>query len=91
MLKKLGVSASGYKAWKRRQPSNTELRRNRVKEDIVDIYNGSHQNYGAPKITAELRKNGETIADPNLLPKPYAKNLRKIHICKLLLDFLHGF
>ena len=56
MLKKLGVSASGYKAWKRRQPSNTELRRNRVKEDIVDIYNGSHQNYGAPKITAELRK-----------------------------------
>lgn len=63
MLKKLGVSASGYKAWKRRQPSNTELRRNRVKEDIVDIYNGSHQNYGAPKITAELRKNGETIAE----------------------------
>jgi len=23
MLKKLGVSASGYKAWKRRQPSKT--------------------------------------------------------------------
>lgn len=63
MLKKLSVSASGYKAWKRRQPSKTELRRNRVKEDIVDIYNGSHQNYGAPKITAELRKNGETIAE----------------------------
>ena len=63
MLKKLGVSVSGYKAWKRRQPSKTELRRNRVKEDIVDIYNVSHQNYGAPKITAELRKNGETIAE----------------------------
>ena len=29
----------------------------------MDIYNVSHQNYGAPKITAELRKNGETIAE----------------------------
>ncbi len=60
---KLGVSVSGYKAWKKRKPSYTELRRNRVKEEIVDIYNGSYQNYGAPKITQELRKQGEVIAE----------------------------
>ena len=63
MLKKLGVSNSGYKEWKHRTPSATELRRNRIKEEIIDIHNASHQNYGAPKITHELRKNGEIIAE----------------------------
>lgn len=63
MLKILGVSLSGYKAWKKRKPSKTELRRNKIKEEIVDIYNASYQNYGAPKITVELRKNGETISE----------------------------
>lgn len=63
MLKKLGVSLSGFKAWKKRKPSKTELRRNQVKEEIVDIYNASYQNYGAPKITAELHKKGETISE----------------------------
>lgn len=29
----------------------------------MDIYNASYQNYGAPKITAELHKNGETISE----------------------------
>lgn len=63
VLKKLGVSRSGYKAWKKRKPSKTELRRNRVKEDIVDIYNASYQNYGAPKITSKLREKGEIISE----------------------------
>lgn len=63
MLKKLGVSLSGFKAWKKRKPSKTELRRNQIKEEIVDIYNASYQNYGAPKITIELHKNGETISE----------------------------
>jgi hypothetical protein len=63
VLKILGVSLSGYKAWKKRKPSKTELRRNKIKEEIVNIYNASYQNYGAPKITAELRKNGETISE----------------------------
>lgn len=63
MLKFLGVSRSGYCAWHRRIPSNTEKRRNAVKVRILNIYNGSKQNYGAPKITRELRKTGETISE----------------------------
>ena len=63
MLKKLGVSSSGYKEWKHRGPSATELRRNHIKEQIIDIHNASHQNYGAPKITQELRKSGEIISE----------------------------
>lgn len=59
----LGVSRSGYQAWKKRKPSNTEQHRNQMKEKIKEIYDDSHQNYGAPKITQELHKQGETIAE----------------------------
>lgn len=63
ILKKLGVSRSGYSAWKRHTPSNTEMHRNQVKEKIMEIYDTSHQNYGAPKITMELQKAGESISE----------------------------
>jgi transposase InsO family protein len=62
MLKYLGVSRSGYNAWKKHVPSNTQKRREMVKNKIKDIYDSSHQNYGAPKITKALHKNGEVIS-----------------------------
>ena len=34
-----------------------------LKAKIQDIYDASKQNYGAPKITVELRKNGEIISE----------------------------
>jgi transposase InsO family protein len=63
MLNFLGVSRSGYRAWLERVPSNAEKRRERVKAKIQDIYDKSKQNYGAPKITRELRKAGESISE----------------------------
>ena len=63
MLKFLGVSRSGYRAWLNRVPSDTEKRREAVKAKIQDIYDDSKQNYGAPKITVELRKIGEVISE----------------------------
>ena len=42
---------------------NTEKRREAVKSKIKDIYENSGQNYGAPKITVELRKTGEVISE----------------------------
>lgn len=59
----LGVSRSGYNSWKDRVPSNMQQRKNNIKHKICDIYDGPHQNYGAPKITAILNKNGETISE----------------------------
>ena len=38
MLKHLGVSRSGYRAWLKHVPSNTEQRRKAVKNKIEDIY-----------------------------------------------------
>ncbi len=59
----LGVSRSGYLAWLHHVPSDTEKRRKAVKAKIQDIYDDSKQNYGAPKITVELRKTGEVISE----------------------------
>ena len=63
MLKYLGVSRSGYNAWLNRKPSKTEARRNEIKKHIQKEYDDSFQNYGAPKITKILRKQGYRIAE----------------------------
>ena len=63
MLKYLGVSRSVYRSWLNRTPSDTEKRRESIKAKIQDIYDGSKQNYGAPKITRKLRQNGEVISE----------------------------
>lgn len=63
VLKILGVSRSGYLSWRDRLPSDQEKRRIYIKERILRIYHDSHQNYGAPKITETLRKEGFKIAE----------------------------
>ena len=63
MLNFLGVSRSGYRSFLNRTVSATKQRKEAMKKKIQTIYNDSKQNYGAPKITQELRKSGETIAE----------------------------
>ena len=63
VLRILGVSRNGYLTWKKRLPSNREKRKEQIKERIVEIYQESHQNYGAPKIAECMRREGEKIAD----------------------------
>ena len=63
MPKFLGVSRSGYRAFLHRKVSPSKQRKEAVKKKIQKIYDKSKQNYGAPKITQELRKAGETIAE----------------------------
>ena len=62
MLKFLGVSRSGYRAFLNRKVSPACQRKEAVKKEIQIIYNNSKQNYGAPKITRELHKSGVTIS-----------------------------
>ena len=63
MLDFIGVSRSGYRSFLKHRPSESELRKNRLKERIQEIYDSSHQNYGAPKITRELQREGERISE----------------------------
>jgi transposase InsO family protein len=62
MLRILGVSRSGYRAFLKRLPSDTEKRRENIKERIQALYEASHRNYGAPKITSLLRRGGRRIS-----------------------------
>ena len=48
--------------WLNCTPSDTEKRREYIKDQIQDI-DESKQNYGAPKITRKLRQDGETISE----------------------------
>ena len=63
MLKFLGVSRSGYRSFLNRKISSAIQRKEAIKKNIRLIYDASKQNYGAPKITKELRKSGETITE----------------------------
>lgn len=63
MLKYLGVSKSGYSNWKNRKPSKQAIRKEKVSQEIIEIYNESKQIYGAPKITSILNSRGHVISE----------------------------
>ena len=63
VLKKLGVSSSGYYSFKKRTISNQELRKQSLLTEITEIYNESHQIYGAPKITAILKSRAHIVSE----------------------------
>lgn len=58
MCKALGVSSSGYFKWRNHEPSEQELRRNRIKDRIVFHFHDSEKRYGSPKITKLLQNEG---------------------------------
>lgn len=62
VLRKLGVSRSGYHSWKNHTPSLSEQKRTEIQKDIQRIHEESHKIYGAPKVTKKLKEEGKTIA-----------------------------
>jgi putative transposase len=52
----LGVTRQGFYAWRRRGPSLRSLGDDELKRLIVQIYDGSHQTYGAVRVNDELRE-----------------------------------
>ena len=54
MARVLGVSTSGYHAWREREPSERAKEDQRLLELIVKYYHRSRGNYGAPRIHQDL-------------------------------------
>ena len=54
----LGVSASGYYAWRRRRPSRRAEANAALVEQIRDIHQASRRTYGSPRVHAALRRRG---------------------------------
>lgn len=58
MTKVLGVSRSGYYAWRTRRPSARQQDNEQLLEHIWDAHKRSRSLYGSPRITAELNDQG---------------------------------
>ena len=59
MCRVLGVSRSGYYAWRTRPPSAAEQRRGELTERVREIHAEVRQRYGSPRMHAELVARGE--------------------------------
>jgi putative transposase len=57
----LGVSPSGYYAWKPREASSRALADKELRDQIGAIYERSRGTYGAPRIQAELAASGTHV------------------------------
>ncbi|MCW5853916.1 MAG: IS3 family transposase, partial [Anaerolineae bacterium] len=55
----VGVSTSGYYAWRQRPPSQRQADNERLVELIRVAHQTSRQTYGSPRITADLHEQGE--------------------------------
>lgn len=59
MCRALRVSRSGYYDWQKRGPSRRDRSNQVLLDQIMRVYRDSHHTYGSPRITAELRADGE--------------------------------
>ena len=58
MCRVLGVSRSGYHAWKGRPPSSRSVEDSAITQRIREVHESSRQTYGYPRVHAELRSLG---------------------------------
>lgn len=61
MCKVLGVSASGYYAWRSRAESERSVQDARLLQRITAVHRQSRQTYGSPRVHAVLRSTGEPV------------------------------
>ena len=59
MARVLGVSETGYHAWRHRPPSTHALADAALLKRVRTVHAGSRETYGAPRVHAELRAGGE--------------------------------
>lgn len=61
MCSVLKVSRSGYHAWKRRRPCARRVADAALVERIEAIHDDSNGTYGAPRVHAHLRDDGQRV------------------------------
>lgn len=58
----LGVSRSGFYAWRKRKPSCRATKRARLAAEIAAVHKKSKRRYGSPRIHRELREKGVRVS-----------------------------
>ena len=72
MCRVLGVSPSGYYAWRRREPSPRSVSDAQLTALIGQVHRWSRGTYGVPRMVRELRARG-----PHVNPKRVARLMRE--------------
>jgi putative transposase len=78
MARVLRVSASGYYAWRQRQPSARAAGDGRLLQRIRTVHVSSWRTYGAPRVHAELRAEGLAVARKRIARLMRAAGLRGV-------------
>jgi putative transposase len=63
MCRVLNVSRSGYYAWSGRPLSASEMRREKLTEQIRDAHLQSRETYGSPRVHRELKAQGVSCSE----------------------------
>ncbi|MDI9883726.1 IS3 family transposase [Streptomyces sp. HNM0645] len=58
----LGVSESWYYKWRHRPPTEREMRRQHLAEEIEEFFRDSGGTYGSPKVFIELVRRGWRVS-----------------------------
>ena len=61
MCKRLGVSSSGFYAWRTRKPSKRSTQDERLKVLVRASFEASRGRYGSPRVLEDLRDSGERV------------------------------
>jgi putative transposase len=78
MCRVLGVSTSGYYAWRKRQPSKRAQEDRKLIKRIHSIHERSKGTYGAPRIHAELAEAGIHVGRKRVARLMHAEHLRGV-------------
>jgi len=78
MCRALGVSASGFYAWRDRKPSPRAMANAVMTERIRQIHKDSYESYGMPRVRKELQEQGETISRKRIARLMWVAGIRGI-------------
>jgi putative transposase len=76
MCERLGVSASGFYAWRTRSPSTRAKKDEQLKVLIKASFDESRKTYGSPRVLADLREDGEKVGRNRVIRLMQEQRLR---------------
>lgn len=76
MCERLGVSTSGFYAWRKRGPSTRAKKDEQLKVAIKASFDESRKTYGSPRVLEDLREQGEKVGRNRVIRLMQAEGLR---------------
>ena len=89
----LGVSTSGFYAWKKRPPSKRAKDDARLAVEVAALHKRSHRTYGSPRVHADLKASGKRVGKKRVARLMRDQGLRALQKRKFrkTTDSAHAF